>query len=138
VAQPRRGRRALPLRGPALRPAHGLRRQARGIRGSRLRVPRLLLRGRLRAPHRDRAAETSRVTLRVAGGFPDEPEARAELERYAKGIGVDIDWSRPAESSERGGERADTFWDREPGHNAGADLIYRGAKLVGIGLHLAL
>lgn len=81
--------------------------------------------------------ETSRVVLRVAGGFSDEPEARAALERYAKGIGVEIDWSRPAESSERGGERADTFWDRQPGRNAGADLIYRGAKLVGIGLHLA-
>jgi hypothetical protein len=82
--------------------------------------------------------ETSRVTLRVAGGFPDEPGARSELERYAKEIGVEIDWSRPAESSERGGERTETFWDREPGRNAGADLIYRGAKLVGIGLHLAL
>jgi hypothetical protein len=81
--------------------------------------------------------ETSRVTLTAPGGFGDETAARAALEEYARGVGARIDWSKPTSSAQRRGERVVTFWDPSHGLNAGADLRFRGGKLVAIALHLA-
>jgi hypothetical protein len=100
--------------------------------------------GTLRFELRDGAAvsfetyppEASRVTLLAPGGLGDEAEARAALERYARGVGLAIDWSKPEARSE-GARRVTAFSDPEPGLNAAAELIHEGDRLVGLALRLA-
>jgi hypothetical protein len=81
--------------------------------------------------------ETSGVSLAVPGGFRDEAAARAALEAHCKGIGLDIDWSRP-EVRETGERRSTRFWDPESGRNAAAELIHERGRLVRIGMSMAL
>ena len=75
------------------------------------------------------------MTLLAPGGLADEA-ARAALERYARGVGLAIDWSKPERRSD-GSRRITAFSDPEPGLNAHAELIEEGDRLVGIALSLA-
>jgi hypothetical protein len=84
--------------------------------------------------------ETFLLELRTARGFVDEAGARAFLKEAASKQGL-----RPAWESvpERAAEESpcvtrETYWDPDVGLNAGATLLFRGGKLVGIGLHGAL
>lgn len=79
--------------------------------------------------------EASRVTLLAPGGLADEA-ARAALVRYARGVGLAIDWTKPERRSD-GSHRITAFSDPEPGLNAHAELIEEGDRLVGIALILA-
>ncbi len=81
--------------------------------------------------------ETSVVTLRRSDGLGGEADMRALLADYADRIGTHVDWSAPTESVD-GAERVLTFQDPDPGLNAFASLIFRGATVVGLRVSLAL
>jgi hypothetical protein len=81
--------------------------------------------------------ETSRVLLSLATGFKSEEEGRELLERYAGNIGFAIEWSDPEERDESG-KRVLTYWVGDPGHNAGASLVYVENRLTAIGFSMAL
>lgn len=81
--------------------------------------------------------ESSRITLSVPKGFPDEREACLMLEQYLKEIGLDIDWSKPARRV-NGVEQTVSFGPLDQEFNAGAFQIYESGKLVKIGYYLAL
>ena len=81
--------------------------------------------------------ETSRVVLSIATGFKSEEEGRKLLERYVGDIGFAIKWSDPEEHDESG-KRVLTYWVGDPGHNAGASLVYDEERLTAIRFSLAL
>jgi hypothetical protein len=80
--------------------------------------------------------ETGIDELLAPGGFPNEEEARSFIKQRSEEAGAHIDWSKPEERTEDD-KQVHTYWDPEE-PNAGADLIYKNKKLVGIGFHMAL
>lgn len=81
--------------------------------------------------------ESSVVSLRAPGGFPDEQAARDALEAYVLRVGVAPDWSAP-EIVRDGEVETRAFTDPDPGLNATAWLVYRGDMLVELRFSLAL
>jgi hypothetical protein len=84
--------------------------------------------------------ETSLVEVKTMKATLDEQAARAFLQKTTAKNGFHIAWtsSPRIESDQRTGITRKTYWDPEEGINAGADLIYRDGKLIGIGFHSAL
>lgn len=81
--------------------------------------------------------ETTRLTLKVPGGFPNENEARAILEQYVREIGLKIDWSKPVEETTADGNtKILRYSDR--GLDATAVMVYKGGKLIEMGYQMAL
>jgi hypothetical protein len=81
--------------------------------------------------------ETSHVTLALAAGFQSEEEGRQLLESYVRKTGFVLDWSEPEERNENG-QRVLTYSVGDPGHNAGASLVYSKNRLTAIRFTMAL
>jgi len=83
--------------------------------------------------------ETSITGLKTTSGVLDEQSARAMLQDEIKEEGWSANWSKPDESQDdKSGLITKTFWSGGDGDNMGVDLVYRGQKLVGIAIHMAL
>jgi hypothetical protein len=84
--------------------------------------------------------ETSIIRVSAAKGFPDEKAARKLLADSLAQSHLNIAWDRAPEVKKdaKTGTTTKTYWDPEAGLNVGADLVYRGKRLVGIGYHAAL
>lgn len=81
--------------------------------------------------------ETSRITLRVPRGFPNEKEACAVLEQYVREIGLHIDWSKPRKQT-TSDMTVNSFNYPDPDLNAAATMIYKKTKLIEIGVYIVL
>jgi len=81
--------------------------------------------------------ETSRVSLLAPNGFDDDELARQRLDSYVKGIGVEIDWTRPDTVTESS-DTAVTFWADDPGLNASAQLVFTEGRLRSLRFSMAL
>ncbi len=81
--------------------------------------------------------ESSRVTLRVPSGFPNEEKARRLLRDYVDKIGLELDWAKPAITSE-GTAKTERFESTDSGFNASAELIFTNGHPTTLRVSMAL
>ncbi len=81
--------------------------------------------------------ESSRVTLRVPSGFPNDEGARRLLKDYVDKVGLEIDWSKPVVTTEST-ERIERYESADPGFNGSAELIFTHGRPTTLRFSMAL